>query len=126
MAICKAALAVRLPRARLEHEELALLHRELDVLHVAVMGFQPGRDARQLGEGLGHRFFHRRAFGTARPRAALGDGLRRADAGHHVFALRVDQKFAVERALAGGGIAGEGDAGGRCARPDCRTPWPER
>ena len=37
----------------------------------------------------------------------------RADAGHHVFALGVDQPLAVELVLAGGRIAGEGHAGGR-------------
>jgi hypothetical protein len=37
--------------------------------------------------------------------------MRRADAGHHVFALRVHQKFAVEYLLAGAGIAREADAG---------------
>ena len=31
--------------ARLEHEELAFLHREFDVLHVAVMGFELRADA---------------------------------------------------------------------------------
>ena len=43
----------------------------------------------------------------------FGDLLRRADAGDHVLALRVDQEFAVELLLAGRGIAREGDAGGR-------------
>ena len=43
----------------------------------------------------------------------FGDRLRRADARHHVFALGIDQEFAIEQLFAGGGIAGEGDAGGR-------------
>ena len=42
----------------------------------------------------------------------LAHGARRADAGDHVLALRVDQVLAVERGLAGGRVAGEGDAGG--------------
>ena len=41
------------------------------------------------------------------------DRLRRADAGHHVLALRVHQELAVELLLAGGGVAGEGHAGAR-------------
>ena len=41
----------------------------------------------------------------------LRDRLRRADAGNHIFALGVDQKFAVKHFLAGGGIAGESHAG---------------
>ena len=34
-----------------------------------------------------------------------------ADAGHHVLALGVDQEVAVGPVLAGGGVAGEADAG---------------
>ena len=41
----------------------------------------------------------------------LGHGFGRAHAGHDVFALRVDEEFAVEHLLAGGRIAREGDAG---------------
>ena len=67
----------------------------------------------ELGEGFGHRLFHRRALALGRFARALGDRLRRADAGDHVLALRVDQELAVERAFAGRGIAREGDAGRR-------------
>ena len=42
----------------------------------------------------------------------VGDRLRGADAGDDVFALRVEQEFAVEHFLAGAGIAREADAGG--------------
>ena len=52
--------------------------------------------------------------GLSEPRLlarGLGDLLRRADAGHHILALRIDQEFAIERLLAGRRIAGEGDAG---------------
>ena len=62
--------------------------------------------------GLGHRAFHRGLVGARRDARPLGDVLRRADAGHHVLALRVDEELAVELVLAGRGIAGEGDAGG--------------
>ena len=41
----------------------------------------------------------------------LINGLGGADAGHDVLALGVHQELAVELVLAGGGVAGEGDAG---------------
>ena len=43
----------------------------------------------------------------------IRDRLRRADAGHHVLALRVDQELAVENFFAGRRIAREADAGRR-------------
>ena len=61
----------------------------------------------------GHRAFHRRLVGAGSFARGLGDLLRRADAGDHVLALRVDQEFAVEPLLAGRRIAREGDAGRR-------------
>ena len=42
----------------------------------------------------------------------LGDVLRRADAGHDILALGVQQELAIELLGAGGGIAGEQYAGG--------------
>ena len=56
------------------------------------------------------------------PLGHFGDGLRRANAGHHVFALGVDEELAVELVLAGGGIAGEGHARAASRRPCCRRP----
>jgi hypothetical protein len=41
----------------------------------------------------------------------LGDRFRGADTGDDVLALGVDEELAVEHLLAGGGVAGEGDAG---------------
>ena len=102
-----------LAAAGLQHPQLALLDRELHVLHVAVVLFQQRVDPRQLGEGFRHRGFHRRLVGAGFLACVFGDVLRRADAGDDVLALRVDQEFAVQPALAGGRIAGEGDAGGR-------------
>ena len=89
------ALAV----AGLQHVELAVFDGELEILHVLVMLFELGGDLAQLLVGFGHLLFE------------IRDRLRRADAGHHVFALRVDQILAVEHLLAGGGIAREADAG---------------
>ncbi len=99
-----------LAAARLEHEEFPLLHRELDVLHVAVVSLEHARDALELGEGVGNRLFHGHALGARRLARALGDRLRGADAGDDVLALRIDQELAVKCALAGRGIARESDA----------------
>ena len=91
------ALAV----AGLQHEELAVLHGELEILHVAIVLFQFARDLAELVVHGGHDGLQ------------FGDILRGADAGHHVFALRVDQELAVERLLAGGRVAREAHARGR-------------
>ena len=102
-----------LAAAGLQHPQLALLDRELHVLHVAVVLFEQRVDPRQLLERLGHRGFHRRLVGAGFLARIFGDVLRRADARHHVLALRVDQEFAVQLALAGRGIARERNAGRR-------------
>ena len=90
-----------LGRARLQHVERALLDRELDVLHLAVVLLEPldGRD--QLVVGLGQQLLHAR------------DRLGRADAGDDVLALGVLQELAVQHVLAGRGVAREADAGAR-------------
>ena len=108
----------------LQDPERAPLHRELDVLHVAVVAFEPPHDRLQCGEGLGHRSFHRGPFCAACLASCLAHRAGRADAGHHVFALRVDEILAIERGFTGGRVAREGDAGGAIRRPCCRTPWP--
>ena len=77
------------------------------------MLFEQRVDPRQLLERLGHRGFHRCLVGAGFLARIFGDVLRRANAGHHVFALRVDQEFAVQPALAGRGIARERDPGRR-------------
>ena len=99
--------------ARLQHPQAAALDGEFEVLHVAVVPLQPVGDVRQLAERLRHQLLQRRPVGAGCDARLLGDVLRRADAGHHVLALRIDEELAVERLLAGGGVAGEGDAGGR-------------
>ena len=85
--------------AGLEHEQLAFLDGELDVLHVLEVLFQDRADLHQLGEGLRHFLLE------------TGHGLRSADPCNHVFALGVHEELAVELVLAVGGIAGEGHAG---------------
>ena len=89
------ALAV----AGLQHVELAFLDGELEILHVFVVLFQTRSDFAQLVVHLGHDFLQ------------FEDRNRSADAGDHVFALRVHQELAVEFFRAGGGIAGKADAG---------------
>ena len=85
----------------LQHVELAALDGELEVLHVAEVPLQGAGHALQLGEGRGQRL------------PELVDRLRVAGAADHVLALRVEQVFAVQHPLAGGGIPSEGDAGAR-------------
>ena len=87
--------------AGLQDEELAFLHRELDVLDVAEMGLELGASRSELGE---HRRHERLQRWPARVRAAarlLGQGLRRAHTRHHVLALGVDQKLAEKLGGAG-------------------------
>ena len=98
-----------LPASRLEDVELSLLHGELDVQHVLVMGLQPREDLLQLAVDLGHRLFQGRQLRRA---GAPAQGPGRPDAGHHVLALGVGQVLAVVPSLAGGRIPGEGHPGG--------------
>ena len=82
------------------------------------------RELGTLASGGQPRAYHLRIRDDQDPQAArrrlgrflargLGQRLRRADAGHHVLALGVDQELAVDLARAGRRVAGEGDAGGR-------------
>ena len=89
------ALAV----ARLQHVELAVLDGELEILHVFVVLFQPRGDVAELVVNIGHDLFQ------------FEDRNRRTHARNHVFALRVQQKFAVELFGAIRGVARETDAG---------------
>ncbi len=91
---------VHLAVAGLQAVEGAALDGELEVLHLAIVLLQL---LAQLLDLLRHL---RHLFGEA------VDGLGGADARHHVLALGVDQVFTVELVLAGGGVAGEGHAGG--------------
>ena len=101
-----------LPRAGLEHPQLPGLDRELDVLHVAEMVLQPVAHLDEPGERFRHGPLHRGQLRAPGLRIGNRQALRRADAGHHILALGVDQIFPVKRILAGGGVAGEGDARG--------------
>ena len=87
-----------LAAARLQHVELLVLDRELEVLHVFVVLLEPRRDLAKLLVGLGQHFFE------------LADRLRRANARDDVFALRVDQELAVELFRAGCRASRKADA----------------
>ena len=117
---CAGTLAV----TRLQHPQFAVLDREFQILHVAEIVFEVLLDFVQLFERGGHHLFERRIFQRAfafrnalqfgpAARTFEGDLLRRADAGYHVFALCVDQVFAVENVFAGSGVARKGHAGSR-------------
>ncbi len=87
--------------ARLQDVEPAVLHRELDVLHVAVVGFQAVLDRRELGVDRGHLLLEG------------ADRLRGADPRDHVLALGVDQELAEEAPLPARGVPREADPGAR-------------
>ena len=98
--------------AALEHEELLVLDGELDVEHVVVVAFELVADADEFLVGLREHLFHR---GQVLVLLVLGLVVQRergAGAGDDVFALGVDEPFAVELVVAGGGVAGERHAGG--------------
>ena len=88
------------PYAALQHPKGAALDGEFDVLHILVMGFQRIADPDQLMVGVRHLVLQ------------LLDRLGGSYPRHDVLALGVDQIFAVEPLLAGGGIAAESDPRG--------------
>ncbi len=92
---------VHLAVARLQAVERAALDGEFEVLHFLVVRLEAVVQFEQLPVDLRHVLLH------------LGDRLRRADAGHHVFALGVDEVLAVDQVLAGARVAREADAGAR-------------
>ncbi len=84
----------------LEEVELAVLDRELDVLHVLVVLLEAPDRLDQLVEGAGQLLLHRR------------HRLGRPDPGDDVLPLGVGEELAVEAGFAGRGVARE-----RHARP---------
>ena len=74
------------------------------------MGFQPVADRPEFAVQRRHQLFKGRLVGARRDAPGFRDRLRRTDAGHDIFALRVHQELAVERLLAGGRITGKGNA----------------
>ena len=103
-----------LARSGLQHPQFFTLNGEFNILHIAIMRFEDIEHARQFGVDRGHRFFHRQGLGTRALACRLGQILRGTDTRDNVFALRIDEIFAIISILAGRGIAGEGHA--RCRR----------
>ena len=89
----------------LEHPDLALLDRELDVAEVAVVALKHFRVAPELGARLGQAL------------VKGAQGVRLVGAGHDVLALGVEHDVAVESLLAGGWVAGEEHSGARIPPP---------
>ncbi|GAA3235204.1 hypothetical protein GCM10020256_52900 [Streptomyces thermocoprophilus] len=85
--------------AGLEHPQLAALDGELDVAEILVVVLQGLHDR--------HQFVVRLLVDLLQ----LGERHGVADAGDDVLALGVLQVVAVDALVAGGGVAGEGDAG---------------
>jgi hypothetical protein len=89
-----------LPVPRLEHVQDVALDGEFEILHVLVMLLELRGDPHQLVEDLGEFLLH------------VADLVRRADAGHDILALRVDEILAVKLFRARRGVPREADAGG--------------
>src|SRR5262249_21573670 len=73
----------------LQNVEAIVLDRKFKVLHVLEVTLKKAANLHQLAVRCGH-FFRQ-----------IGDWMRRAHASDHVFALRVDEVFAVENLFAG-------------------------
>ena len=107
----------------LEEPEFAFLYGELHILHIAIVLLKLGLDGIKLSVDFGHSFLHRGELSCALffadtlefcPTAATfkGNLLRRTNTSHNVFALCVDEPFAIEDVFASGGIAAEAYASG--------------
>ena len=81
--------------AALQHPECAFLDGELDVLHIAVVTLECLADRLNSCERGRHERLKRRLVSAALLSRHFRNGLRRADASHHVLALCVDEEFAV-------------------------------
>ncbi len=66
----------------------------------------------QLFVKAGHDFFEAGKIGLCQFLFGQAEGLRGTDTGNHIFALGVDQIFAVVSVFAGGRVTGEANAGG--------------
>ena len=105
--------------AGLQHEEFAVLDGELEVLHVREVFLEGLLHLEQLPVSRGEMLLH------------TDDRLGRAHAGDDVFALRVDEEFAVKDFRSAGRVTGESHAGtarvthvaeDHALHVDCRAP----
>jgi hypothetical protein len=102
-----------LARAGLQHPQLALLHREFNVLHILIVSLQPATNARELLERARQYLLHGWFVGARLLPRRFRDLLRSADAGDDVLALGIDQELTVEPPLPGRRIARECHPGSR-------------
>ncbi len=98
--------------AALQHIELAVLDGELDVEHIVVVLLEDAADVAEFLIGLGHQLLHRVHVLVLLVLGVVVEGVGGADTGNDILALGVDEPLAVELVVAGGGVAGESDAGG--------------
>ena len=108
----------------LQEPEFAFLYGKFHILHIAIVLFQLRLQGIQFLVDFRHSLFHRRIFGstfffrdsgTLSPalRANLRNLLRCTDSGYDIFALRVNQVFAVEEVFTSRSVAREANAGCR-------------
>ena len=97
--------------AALQHPELAFLDGELNILHIVEMLLQLPADLVKLRIDLGHRLLEGLEILVMFVLGSLVERVGGADTCDHVLSLGVDQPFAVELVVSGGGVAGERHAG---------------
>ena len=85
-----------LARAGLQHEQLALLNCELDLVHVPVVLLQLLSYSHELPEHVGHEFFQRGKLTTMGQSSLQGELAWRTDTGHHILTLSIDKELPIE------------------------------
>ena len=98
--------------AALEHVEYAFLNGELDIKHILVVIFKSIADCPEFFVSFRQNRFHGFQVLVLLVFGRVVQRTRSTGTGNDVFALSVDQPFAVELVFAGGGVAGERNAGG--------------
>ena len=101
-----------LAHAALEHIKGAVLNGEFNIQHILVMLFQFLADGGKFLVCLRQEFLHGLEVLVLLVLRFVVQGVGGTGTGNHVFALGIDEPFAVELVIAGGGVAGEGNA--RC------------
>mmetsp|Transcript_16056 Transcript_16056/g.37938 ORF Transcript_16056/g.37938 Transcript_16056/m.37938 type:complete len:252 (+) Transcript_16056:689-1444(+) len=96
-----------LARAGLQHEQLALLNCELDLVHVPVVLLQLLSYSHELPEHVGHEFFQRGKLTTMGQSSLQGELAWRTDTGHHILTLSIDKELPIEVVVPSGRISSE-------------------